>query len=350
MSRKKQSRMSWYEEAKRDYGNEMEKVLVRLGCKQMRFRWSPCPICGSETESKRTRYPIKVIRGDGLDNFICNACQAFGNVFELVAQAVYNETCDSLSAKGEWKMIKPFFTDEQFIKDPLVIEKPVVRYPPKDEVRMFCESKDIRHNQRVYDYLKGRNIDPGPGCPAMVADLDFDVEQLRKVDIHSTADYSFSGEADDGIIQRPWWSKRWLQSFPLLIPLCDSKGNLKSVLGRCVYKNRHRKSTVPTGYSTQNLFMISPKAMQWIHGKIIPEMIWVAEGEIDYLTLAQHGTPTIGIRNGRVDSLQLLPWKPIQSVIIATHNDEPGERYARAVASCVQPALPRRVNFNLLGG
>ena len=80
MSRKKQS--SWYDEAKRDYGNDMEKVLVRLGCKQMRFRWSPCPICGSETESKSTRYPIKVIRGDGLDNFICNACQAFGNVFE----------------------------------------------------------------------------------------------------------------------------------------------------------------------------------------------------------------------------------------------------------------------------
>jgi hypothetical protein len=329
----------WYEKAEEI---DIDEVLMRLGASERMRRWSPCPMCKSETENHSTRNPLAIRKRPGkADQFYCNACQGFGNIFDLVAWSLFNESAGDLQRRGDFKQLKEFFVNSDFVTDPLVKKSRPVLYPPQEEVRAFCQAAiQVNLNKNVNNYLKSRNIN-SMKAPAKIASKCYDVESLTKVEC----------KFGDEIRMVPWWPKKWLSAFPLLIPLVNFRGELVSVLGRTIYKNyKYRKSTVPIGFSTQNLYMLSPQALAWIHGQVIPEKIWVTEGEIDYLTVAQHGQPTIGIRNGRVDSLQMLPWKDFQRVYIATHNDEAGNRYAKAVSNCVQPAQPMRINFNLLGG
>jgi len=340
-NRKPYEEPPWLAKAKQ---TPISEVLIDLGCSESKRRWTPCPICGS-AEDKTGRPPVRALPPTGravMHQFICNSCHASGSTLELVMLAQYSMTVEqSLAQKCYLKNLREFFDGKDFECKNRLITKPVVRYPPEAEVRAFCEAATgITKNKRVYDYLKSRGIDPAK-VPARVSDPTFDLQTLTKVQA------KYKGEITD----RPWWMEKWLKSHPLIVPLFNPQGKLVSFVGRTAYKNyKYIKTMVPTGFQTHNLYHISPKAMEWLKGKNIPEKIWVCEGEIDYLTVAQFGAPTIGVRNGQMDSLQLLPWKAFQNVIIATHNDEAGNRYAQKIASFVQPAMPCRVNFNLLGG
>ena len=292
-------RISWYEEAK---NVTMDQVLIRLGASEHNRRWKPCPVCGAESENTSSRGPINIIRKNrtestNTDKFICNVCHAFGNHFELTAQAIFHESAESLRSRGDFKSLKDFYVNGGFVAEPLVKAKPIT-YPPVDEVRHLLESSlKIDQGTRAHQYLYGRGIDPTK-IPAYMADPTYDTSHMTKVE----SKFLDKNSGEEVVRMISWWYSRWLKAFPILVPMFNFKGDLTSVLGRTAYTNyKNRKSTVPIGYSTQNLYMFSPDILKWLHANQIPEKVWIAEGEIDYLTLTQYGQPTIGIRNCRVD-------------------------------------------------
>ena len=112
-----------------------------------------------------------------------------------------------------------------------------------------------------------------------------------------------------------------------------------------------RKTTCPLGFSTRGLYFANKKARLFLSKEYAPEKIWICEGEIDYLTLAQADDITvIGVRSGSISGVQLMPWKAGQIVYIATDNDKQGNKYAEEITRNVRPAISRRVNVKMLGG
>ena len=137
--------------------------------------------------------------------------------------------------------------------------------------------------------------------------------------------------------------------YPVIIPLVDWKGNLVSLVGRSIGHER-RKTSAPIGYSTKNLVNATLSARRFMQKLDVPEKIWITEGEMDYLAIAQSGASTIGIRSGSIGAIQMLGWQEHQTVFIATDNDRTGEMYAEKVAENVYPAMAKRVRLDMIGG
>ena len=79
--------------------------------------------------------------------------------------------------------------------------------------------------------------------------------------------------------------------------------------------------------------------------------IFLTEGEMDYLTMAQFDQMTvIGVREGSTFALRNLPWHPCQTVFVATDNDAKGDEFANQIAKVIYPAIGRRIDVRNLGG
>jgi hypothetical protein len=104
------------------------------------------------------------------------------------------------------------------------------------------------------------------------------------------------------------------------------------------------KSLAPSGFSVKGLVLADPLAQQLLGGVCPawwkPREIVVAEGEPDWLLWAlrqretdEQGPAVIGIESGAW-SPQIAARIPTgASVVIRTHHDEPGERYAQQIAA-----------------
>ena len=85
-------------------------------------------------------------------------------------------------------------------------------------------------------------------------------------------------------------------------------------------------------------------ARNWLQKKQQIKSIWIAEGEIDYLSLAQFPEEAVlGISSAAFGKLQLFPWKRNMKVYIATDPDKVGDQYAERIASLLHPAKPIRI-------
>lgn len=332
---------SWYDRLK---SYPVSAAARSLNLKVEKSRATPCPACRAErikdgaakgsSRAEDKRWPVKILASDSY--WICNACQFEGNIFDMVSWKVHGCAAKELtdfSILREWQGAPKGAYHEEIRYKP----EPEPEYPPIDEIRDFTTKAAVASqsaNHKLNRWLEKRGLDKNK-IPAWVADPDFDCEALTEVT-------SSKGN------QTPWWPRQWLSTYPLIIPLVDYRGNLVSFVGRTTGTNR-RKTTVPIGYSTKNLVNASRKALEFMRKDDIPEKIWITEGEMDYLSIAQHGPATIGIRSGSITNLALLPWREQQTVFIATDNDRQGKLYAERVAENIFPAMAARINLDQIG-
>lgn len=317
----------WYDEAKR---LSMASVLMRLGATKKGNRWTPCPICGAAKEKKVKRNPVNVFMLNGEERFWCNVCGIHGNHFELVAQYLFGMSAYSLKLQKRWGDLAEWYGADTFVQVPKLIQAPVV-YPPANEVIDFLKACLPAHtNRKIDEYLTGRGID-AQKIPAAAVDKKFDIETLTKKQM----DWGMS----------PWWRKGWLIRYTIILPLFNYKCEIKSILGRTHVKGATKKTSLPLGYSTQNLFLLSPSVQEWILNGYHLEKIYIAEGEIDFLHLCSLGANVIGIRNTAIDHLQLMPWKNYQKCYIGTDNDQKGDRYAAKIPELIRPATALRIHL-----
>lgn len=346
-SQKYDAYKKWYQDVK---GWSLLDLMHKL-CEEMKgtrpsdFRFGPCPACGS-LRDKTDRPPVRVYyihrnaEGGGkatMDRWICNSCQVTGNIFDFIA---YREAgTDAASVRPKGYGIQQLFIDACLSDAP--VEKAVnivkkIQYPPTNEVMALLTKSTILNKcneKRITNFLNKRGLIHEKMTSAGVAPKDFDYESL------SQAEGKTCG----------WFIRSWAKKFPILIPLVDYKGNLRSLMARAL-NSSNRKTTCPIGYDVGKLFFANVNARLFLKKQIVPKKVWICEGEMDYLTMSMaENIYVIGVRSGSMSHLQLMPWKKEQTVYIATHNDKAGEQYAAEIKRNIYPARWKRVDMRNFG-
>lgn len=130
----------------------------------------------------------------------------------------------------------------------------------------------------------------------------------------------------------------------IIFRLWDHTGRVVSLRARSVEATMTPKSLAPAGYSVKGLVLADPLAQQLLGGVCPawwqPRQVIIAEGEPDWLlwTLRQResdeqGPAVLGVESGAWSPQIAVRIPTGASVVIRTHHDEPGRRYAQQIAA-----------------
>lgn len=133
----------------------------------------------------------------------------------------------------------------------------------------------------------------------------------------------------------------------ILFRLWDHTGQAVSLRARCVDPNVTPKSLVPSRFSVKGLVLADPLGVQLLSGVVPdwwePREIVVSEGEVDWATWGTRqreaeaqGPACFGVDAGSwsPDIADRIP--DGASVVLRTHHDKPGERYAEQIAGTLR--------------
>jgi hypothetical protein len=289
-----------------------------------------CPAHGERTPS------CSVTRGrDGTIRVRCFGCDWTGDALTLVA-VVHNldvrndfrevlleaagiaglhHVVDELRGKAEWKP-RP----APIMPEPL----PDVDYPPAEEVSDVWEASDFASRDAVAsEYLKGRRLSPE------------DASQLGLLRVLPPA--------TEVPITLPSWahygSLSWQRSgHRMVVPVYDHTGTMRSLRAWRIEGDAPAKRVPPVRCKATGLLMANSGALQILRDRCAPRRVLVVEGEPDFTTAAirWHDLAIFGVINGGW-SEEFAKRVPLGSeVIVATHHDTAGEKYAALVASTVK--------------
>jgi hypothetical protein len=125
--------------------------------------------------------------------------------------------------------------------------------------------------------------------------------------------------------------------YPLVVPFFSGRAGLLSMQGHAI-DGRENSKTWPRGASATGLLMLDPEhARKWLKGGTKPDELWITEGMVDYLWVAQHGVPTIGVVAGSFSALKTIDFTGIH-IRSAMHSDSAGAEYTAKLAQVVYPA------------
>ncbi len=194
-------------------------------------------------------------------------------------------------------------------------------YPPNDDVvSMWNCSLPVAEDVEVCEYLKGRGIDP------------------RLVSSYTDLVRVIPREAS-----LPYWARyrgklpshrTWIESgHRLLMRAWDHDGVMRSVRSWRVVDDEHSpKRLPPSGYRASGLVLANQPALLLLRQEWGQCRIVIVEGEPDHLVWSTNTSdPVIGILNGSWNEhfASRIPYGC--EVVIRTHCDAAGERYAREV-------------------
>lgn len=288
-----------------------------------------CPACGAERRhaARRDRRGALGVRHDGT-GWRCMDCDCSGDVIDLVAFVVRGKRYRELSDAGrnevrDWCIR---YTGTEFDTMPPASEPPPPSYPPEAEVRSLWDAcLSVEADEGTRGYLDSRRID------------------LRKV-----SDFNLARALPLGELGLPSWAQLWVRSgHRLIVPLYDRRGLQRSVLARSLDRDAERKSLAPQGFGRSQLVMSCGFGRWLLANGQWPEWwprsrelrVVIAEGEIDFLfcagqwsDAAEYAPATYGIMSGSWsrDMAARVPDRCI--VVVATDNDEAGDRYAALIA------------------
>lgn len=294
-----------------------------------------CPEHGDRTPS------CSVTRGpDGTIRVRCFGCQWTGDALHLVASvhdlkdfrevlleaaqiAGLHQVVSELRGESKWEPRQPPAAPEPG-HDP--------EYPALAEVRALWETaQPAGDDARASEELVGRKIDP---------DAASQLDLARVLPPWSA----------DGYPLPPWARYRgawWPQSgHRLIVPVYAPDGSMRSVRAWRIEGNVPAKRLPPAGRKTTGLVMANSLALRVLKPKAAPTQLLIVEGEPDFLTAAirWRDWPVVGVISGGWTP-ELASRVPLGSeVLIGTHHDDAGHKYAEQVAKTVRArAVVRRM-------
>ena len=200
-------------------------------------------------------------------------------------------------------------------------------YPPQSEVRaQLAAAWAIQVDSDVGRYLSSRGIGPGKSSYLGMAYQPGDRQPGAK-----------------------WWPISWYQRYPLMVPLYDHSGRLRSIHARAI-TDIQPKTRLPWQCSAKGLVMADPVALAILRGEGLPQRyggLVVAEGLTDTLTWAAtcwmrhgHGGPwlgTLGYLSGSASALERARARIPTSKPIYVHMDQgrAGDRYCAVIAAAL---------------
>ena len=220
---------------------------------------------------------------------------------------------DELRGKSEWK---PRPLPEA--PEPL----PETEYPPLDEVRDVWEAGG-QDDRIALEHLSRRRIDLNAATQlGLLSVLPSPVENL--LPLPAWARYGASS-----------WQR---SGHRLIVPVYDHTGAMRSLRAWRIEGTAAAKRVPPVGCKATGLMMANRQAVQLLTSLCAPRRVVVVEGEPDFVTAAIRWPhlPIFGVVNGGWTD-DFAARVPLGSeVILATHHDEAGERYAQHVAKTVK--------------
>jgi hypothetical protein len=301
-----------------------------------------CPACaaGRRHPSRRDRRGAIGVRRDGR-GWCCHECQTTGDGLDLIAWTLCGRRCSELTEQQLAEMRtwcrERLHAGAEPAPQRAVREEPAAppSYPPNAEITSLHD-RCLRVDEvpEVGNCLQSRSIDPGK-----VADLD-----LARA-LPATAELPAWASRWDLDLKR---RVNWIESgHRLIVPLFDERGLMRSLLARCI-RPHEVKSLAPSSYERRGLLMADGLARQILTHAARPDWwpehrelrIIVGEGEPDHLTLAsgwseadECAPATLSVVAGgwTAEFTRRIPNRADVVVVVATHSDAAGDRYADAI-------------------
>ncbi len=197
--------------------------------------------------------------------------------------------------------------------------EPEPEYPPIAEVeRLWSEAGPVDADPDVAAYLDGRAI---PATSVAARDV---LRALRPAQpLPRWARYRGDQER----------ARTWLESgHRILVRVWDHLGDLRSVRAWRIGDDPTPKRLPPSGYRAGGLVLANGAAREVLRGAWGPCRVVIVEGEPDWaLWCTRTGVPVIGVLSGSWTA-ELAARVPFGSeVLVRTHTDPAGDKYARQV-------------------
>jgi hypothetical protein len=315
-------------------------VAAELGNFEIReagAAWSlgPCPVCGAEkrhskSRDKRGALGISKKRPQG---WRCHQCDEKGDSLHFVALVLEHKRFGALgddqkARVREWcERFLGMGTHASIERKRYEPPPPVTTdFPPEHEVRdLWALCSPVNNVAQVAEWLRARGIDP---------------EKIAGQDIAR----ALPPEGD-----LPRWarfgSRDWIETqHRVILPLVDHRGRVRTVIARrLVAGDDAPKSVAPQrphrehpGFRRAGTAMASAAARARLADSTHRlERLLIAEGEIDLMTwateLALPALAAIGIFSGSWSPAWAQRFAADAEIVIATHPDEAGKRYAEQI-------------------
>ena len=295
-----------------------------------------CPAHGENTAS------CSLHARDGTLAVRCHGCGWTGDVLTLVAQVhgldVRREFREVLAtaaelagmheearAAREGRQAPERLRPEQPMPEP----EPERDYPPAAEVQALWETaRPVTEDGEAAVCLAIRRI-----YPDQVVALDAARALLPAT--HESRIPAWAWFKGRRKFAAPWTKT----GHRILVPVYDSDGQHRSVRAWLATGEPNvPKRVPPVGFKASGLVLANRRAVAMLRGEASPSRVVIVEGEPDTLarTIASPGEVVIGILSGSWHDgfAQRIPYGA--EVVVRTHLDPAGERYARDVIESVK--------------
>lgn len=284
-----------------------------------------CPLHSERTPS------CSVTHGDVGARFFCFGCKVGGDSLHLVA-AVHG--LDVASNFKEVLLAAAELVGRQDIVDEINGDKP---YQKRELPKVSTPPPD-----RVYPAVSEVQSLWTGACPVTELEASKRLLEARALPAAEVArfDLARSITANQPL---PRWASYQGQSwrtagYRILVPMFDAAGEMRSVRAWRVEDSGGPKRLPPAGCRATGLVMANGWALTLLREKRGPRRVLICEGEPDALsaTLRWPGIPVFGIISGSwgPDFAERIPLG--SQVIIATHHDTAGDKYAEIVKATVK--------------
>lgn len=284
-----------------------------------------CPAHGEKNPS------CSVTRGpDGTIRCKCFGCDFAGDALALIAvvhglSTTGSEFRDVLRAGAELAGLH-WLVDELSGQRARQVERPPPKpapdpvaspeYPDTVElVELWETSTSVADDPTVSGYLVGRALDPDVIATRSLARVIGDGTKL----------------ALWGSYQRRSWRHT---GHTMVLPVWDHQGAMRSVRACRVTTGDSPKRLPPAGRKAAELVLANHQAVAILRGTAKqPQQILFVEGEPDFLTMATRTDfPVFGVLSGAWTQEFAMRIPKGSDVILMTHADDAGERYAQMIA------------------
>jgi hypothetical protein len=315
-------------------------VAPSIGLKYVSPRHrQPCPMHGGKSDN------LTLDEQDGRLTWICASTCGAGDVLAMIQRMRGCTFRDALQEAADLAGVELSGDESEEAKAKRQREReayaaayrerqgepePAPEYPPPGEVeRLWSEAVRVTDDEAAAAYLDGRAIPA-----AMIAS-----EGLLRVlqpgqPLPRWARYRGDQDA----------ARTWIESgHRLLARVWDAAGELRSLRAWRITDDPTPKRLPPAGYRAAGLVLANAAAREVLRGNWGPCRIIVAEGEPDHaLWCTRTSEPVIGILSGSWTP-ELAARIPFGSeVVVRTHVDTAGEKYARQVIDSLRGRVTLR--------
>lgn len=281
-----------------------------------------CPSHGDRTPS------CSVTTGpDGTIRVRCFACDFAGDALHLVAlvngwsTSIPDQFRDTLAEgariAGALQLEAEILdgrprADRQRFEAPEPIPPP--EYPDAEEVAaLWRDAVHPAEDVEASGYLVGRHLDP-----VLVGDLG--LARVVRGELPEWARYG---------------ARTWLETgHRLIVRAFDASGLARGVRAIRVRDGESPKRLPPKGRKAAGLALLNRAAHAMVRRKETPARVVLVEGEPDWITRSTlNDEPVIGLVSGSWNDVFAAAIPEGCRVVIRTHEDEAGEKYARQVVA-----------------